>query len=65
MDARHTDKPLASGQRLPSQRSRKELTGEYNLTFAPQKSEIREENSKLIRKKRDKKGGEVKNGKKK
>ena len=39
--------------------------GEYNLTFAPpsgggkrnQKSEIREENSKLIRKRRDKKGG--------
>ena len=47
--------------------------GEYNLTFAPasgagkrnQKSEIREENSKLIRKRRDKKGGEEKNGKKK
>ena len=30
-----------------------------------QKSEIREENSKLIRKRRDKKGGEEKNGKKK
>ena len=29
------------------------------------KSEIREENSKLIRKRRDKKGGEEKNGKKK
>ena len=47
--------------------------GEYNHTFAPpplgggernQKSEIREENSKLIRKRRDKKG-EEKNGKKK
>ena len=42
--------------------------GEYNLTFAPpsgggeinQKSEIREENSKIIRKRRDKKGGEEK-----
>ena len=46
--------------------------GEYNLTFAPffggkrnQKSEIREENSKLIRKRRDKKGGIEKNGKEK
>ena len=44
------------------------LSGEYNLTFGGernQKSEIREENSKLIRKRRDKKGGEEKNGKKK
>ena len=48
-------------------------SGEYNLTFAPaseggkrnQKSEIRKENSKLIRKIRDKKGGIEKNGKKK
>ena len=39
---------------------------EYNLTFAPrnQKSEIREEKSKLIRKRRDKNGREEKNGKK-
>ena len=46
--------------------------GEYNLTFAPplplkgggernKKSEIREENSKLLRKRRDKKGGDEKN----
>ena len=44
-------------------------SGEYNLTFAPppqgggkrnQKSEIREANSKLIRKRRDKKGEEKK-----
>ena len=49
------------------------LSGEYNLTFPPlrgggernQKSDIREENSKLIRKRRDKKGREEKNGKKK
>ena len=48
-------------------------SGEYNLTFATplrggernQKSKIREENSKLIRKRRDKKGEEEKNGKKK
>ena len=43
----------------------KVLSGEYNLTFERnQKSEIREENSKLIRKRRDKKR-EEKNGKKK
>ena len=39
--------------------------GSIILLLPNQKSEIREENSKLIRKRRDKKGGEEKNGKKK
>ena len=44
-----------------------ERSGEYNLSFENQnqKTEIREENSKFIRIRRDKKGGEEKNERKK
>ena len=44
-----------------------ERSGEYNLSFEnqSQKTEIREENSKFIRIRRDKKGGQEKNCKKK